>query len=325
MRRILIDDEIRALASSYKDRLKLGLQRNYKSPQAKLKELLNLPELDETQKRYVRMIIAKWDELILVEPPFKSVIEDFEQIYKADEVSRLTIKNGEKKEKKFYKMIVDAMRYDYVQESIYANVMDSLGIRTCVYCNAQYAFSYSFGKKRFINYELDHWLPKSKYPYLCTSFYNLQPSCPKCNKSKLDEDTVLPFCLYTHYANKLYPFKFSIDNESCAQYLLSHNRDVLRIAFASDEDGLKENMEQLFGISHQYQAHKDIAEEILWKSKIYNKTILDIYQDSFKELGFRKSDFNRFVLSNYDREEDILKRPLSKMMQDIAKQLGIIK
>lgn len=119
--------------------------------------------------------------------------------------------------------------------------------------------------------------------------------------------------------------KFSINNVSCAQYLLSHNRDVLRIAFASDEDGLKENMEQLFGISHQYQAHKDIVEEILWKSKIYNKTILDIYQDSFKELGFRKSDFNRFVLSNYDREEDILKRPLSKMMQDIAKQLGIIK
>ena len=271
------------------------------------------------------MIIAKWDELILLEPPFKSVIEEFEQIYKADEVSRLTIKNGEKKEKKFYKMIVDAMRYDYVQESIYANVMDSLGIRTCVYCNAQYAFSYSSGKIRFINYELDHWLPKSKYPYLCTSFYNLQPSCPKCNKSKLDEDVVLPFCLYTHDANKLYPFKFSIDNVSCAQYLLSHNRDVLRIAFASDEDGLKENMEQLFGISHQYQAHKDIAEEILWKSKIYNKTILDIYQDSFKELGFRKSDFNRFVLSNYDREEDILKRPLSKMMQDIAKQLGIIK
>lgn len=202
MRRILIDDEIRALASSYKDRLKLGQHRNYNSPQTKLDELLNLPELDETQKRYVRMIIAKWDELILLEPPFKSVIEEFEQIYKADEVSRLTIKNGEKKEKKFYKMIVDAMRYDYVQESIYANVMDSLGIRTCVYCNAQYAFSYSSGKIRFINYELDHWLPKSKYPYLCTSFYNLQPSCPKCNKSKLDEDVVLPFCLYTHDANK---------------------------------------------------------------------------------------------------------------------------
>lgn len=89
MRRILIDDEIRALASSYKDRLKLGQHRNYNSPQTKLDELLNLPELDETQKRYVRMIIAKWDELILLEPPFKSVIEEFEQIYKADEVSRL--------------------------------------------------------------------------------------------------------------------------------------------------------------------------------------------------------------------------------------------
>lgn len=59
MRRILIDDEIRALASSYKDRLMFGLQRNYKSPKAKLKELLEQPELDETQKIYVRLIIAK--------------------------------------------------------------------------------------------------------------------------------------------------------------------------------------------------------------------------------------------------------------------------
>lgn len=150
MRRILIDDEIRALASFYKDRLKFGLQHNYKSPKARLKELLEQPELDETQKIYVRLIIAKWDELILLEPPFESVIEDFEQIYKANEVPGIKI--GEKKGKEFYKMIVDAMRYDYVQKSIYANVMDSLGIRTCVYCNAQYAFSYSSGKKRFINY-----------------------------------------------------------------------------------------------------------------------------------------------------------------------------
>ena len=83
-------------------------------------------------------------------------------------------------------------------------------------------------------------------------------------------------------------------------------------------------MDALFHISTQYQAHKEMVEELIWKKQIYNSTFLDIYKDSFKQLGFKQTDFNRFILSNYDKDEDILKRPLAKMVQDIAKQLGII-
>ena len=217
------------------------------------------------------------------------------------------------------------MRYDYVQETIYKDIVKKLDIRTCVYCNAQYAFSYSLGKDDFINYEIDHWMPKSKYPYLCTSFFNLQPSCPKCNKMKSQRDDVLPFCLFTNNAEDLNPFEFSVDNGSCALFLATNDKDKLRISFKAKDKQLGENMNSLFHITTQYQAHKDIVEELIWKQKIYNHTILDIYRDNFENLGFRKSDFNRFILSNYDMEEDILKRPLSKMMQDIAKQLGIIR
>lgn len=74
-----------------------------------------------------------------------------------------------------------------------------------------------------------------------------------------------------------------------------------------------------------YKAHKDIAEELLWKKYVYNHVIRDIYRDLFKELGFVDADFNRFILGNYDKIDDIHKRPLSKMTQDIARQLGIIK
>mgnify|MGYP002524515373 CR=1 FL=1 len=324
MRRILIDNKIRSIASTYKDCLKRG-QGKYKTPLEKLKTLKSSSILDDKEKEYVQLIIDKWENLILAEPPFTAIISDFERIYTTEGIAEETVADGSKKGKKFYEMIVDAMRYSYVQENIYPKIIYNLGIRTCVYCNAQYAFSYSSGRNVFSNYELDHWLPKSKYPYLCTSFYNLQPSCSKCNKSKLDRDDILPFCLYTNNPNELNPFRFSIDNESCALYLLTHKRDDLQVLFTSEETGLKENMDDLFDISVQYQAHKDVVEEIVWKDKIYNKTILEIYQDSFESLGFRKYDFNRFILSNFDKEEDILKRPLSKMTQDIAKQLGLIK
>lgn len=325
MRRILIDDSIRAIAEEYKIQLEKG-KGNYNSPRKKLMSLKINPKLDAKQKKYVELIIDKWDELILQEPPFNGVISEFERIYTADEVSKVKINSDSPNGGiEFYKNVVDAMRYDYVQETIYKDIVKKLGIRTCVYCNAQYAFSYSLGKDDFINYEIDHWMPKSKYPYLCTPFFNLQLSCPKCNKMKSQRDDVLPFCLFTNNAEDLNPFEFSVDNGSCALFLATNDKDKLRISFKAKDKQLGENMNSLFHITTQYQAHKDIVEELIWKQKIYNHTILDIYRDSFESLGFRKSDFNRFILSNYDMEEDILKRPLSKMMQDIAKQLGIIR
>lgn len=324
MRRILIDDRVRGIAKSFKDFLENGLGGKYKSPKTHLGELANNPLLNPQQKQYVQLIISEWDNLIVLEPPFDVTIQKFESIFATDKIATEELGNNPKSPILLYKEIVKAMRYDYVQEKVYPKIINQLGIKTCVYCNAQYAFSYDNGKDSFQNYEIDHWMPKSKYPYLCTSFFNLQPSCPKCNKSKSSKDDILPFCLYTHDGSKLNPFDFSILHLSCAQYLATHDRDMLRIIFSSKEPGLKDNVDTLFHISTQYQAHKDVVEELIWKKQIYNSTILGIYKDNFKQLGFKQTDFNRFILSNYDKDEDILKRPFAKMVQDIAKQLGII-
>ena len=311
MRRIFIDDRVRGIAKSFKIFLEKGLGSKYKSPKKHLGELANNPLLSLKQQQYVKLIINEWDNLIVMEPPFDNTIKKFETLFPADKISTEQFGIDPKSPKFLYKEIVGAMRYDYVQEKVYPKIINQLGIKTCVYCNAQYAFSYDNGKDSFQNYEIDHWMPKSKYPYLCTSFFNLQPSCPKCNKSKSSKDDILPFCLYTHNGNKLNPFDFSILHVSYAQYLATHDRDMLRIIFSSKEQGLKDNMEEM-------------VEELIWKKQIYNSTFLDIYKDSFKQLGFKQTDFNRFILSNYDKDEDILKRPLAKMVQDIAKQLGII-
>lgn len=324
MRRILIDDRVRGIAKSFKDFLENGLGGKYKAPKTHLGELANNSLLNPQQKQYVQLIISEWDNLIVLEPPFDVTIQKFESIFATDKIATEELGNNPKSPILLYKEIVKAMRYDYVQEKVYPKIINQLGIKTCVYCNAQYAFSYDNGKDSFQNYEIDHWMPKSKYPYLCTSFFNLQPSCPKCNKSKSSKDDILPFCLYTHDGSKLNPFDFSILHLSCAQYLATHDRDMLRIIFSSKEPGLKDNMDTLFHISTQYQAHKDVVEELIWKKQIYNSTILGIYKDNFKQLGFKQTDFNRFILSNYDKDEDILKRPFAKMVQDIAKQLGII-
>ena len=256
MRRILIDDRVRGVAKSFQVFLEKGLGCKYKSPKTHLEELANNPLLNPQQKQYVQLIISEWDNLIVLEPPFDVTIQKFESIFVAEKIATEQFGIAPKS---LYKEIVKAMRYDYVQETVYPKIINQLGIKTCVYCNAQYAFSYDNGRNSFQNYEIDHWLPKSKYPYLCTSFFNLQPSCTKCNKLKSNKDDILPFCLFTDDKSKLDPFDFSILHVSCAQYLATHDRDMLRIIFSSKEPGLKDNMDALFHISTQYQAHKEMV------------------------------------------------------------------
>ena len=49
--------------------------------------------------------------------------------------------------------------------------------------------------------------------------------------------------------------------------------------------------------------------------------------EAMKQSGvyeLKPHDVNRFIIGNYDREEDMLKRPLAKLIQDVAKQLELI-
>jgi hypothetical protein len=59
---------------------------------------------------------------------------------------------------------------------------------TCVYCNRQYTFNIvrDGGKNndnRIARPALDHWFPKSLFPLMSLSYYNLIPSCTVCNSS----------------------------------------------------------------------------------------------------------------------------------------------
>lgn len=317
MKRILIEQLQRDLAVAFRRDLKTG-RNGYVSPLVKLGELLNMVGLSAKQKDYVKKIQTEWAAIIILEPQnFDAKILEFDGI-----IAHNSMEKEKVGDKKFYELVVDAMRYDYIQSSIYPNYIGKLGIKACVYCNAQYAFAAKYEKDGFINYQLDHWKPKSKFPFLSTTFFNLQPCCAHCNQKKKDRDA--EFNLFTDDENTLRPMSFSAAQYSIVAYMCCQQRDVLQIRFNSQDTKLKKNQEDLFQITTQYQAHKDIVEELLWKSKIYNSAIQEIYRYIFKDLKFKKSDFNRFIIGNYDTDEDIHKRPLSMMVRDIARQLHLI-
>ena len=57
----------------------------------------------------------------------------------------------------------------------------SQAIKYCPYCNADTVYAFEKGNKTKVASALDHFYPKSKYPFLALSLYNLVPVCSRCN------------------------------------------------------------------------------------------------------------------------------------------------
>jgi hypothetical protein len=132
------------------------------------------------------------------------------------------------------------------------------------------------------------------------------------------------FFLYAKKHNEINPFNFLLERKSGIRYMLNQDYENLEISFDSVETGLKDDHEKHFHISQLYATQKDLAEEIVWKAKIYNKSYQANLRKSFSKLFPRNMDFNRFILGNYYEVKDIHKRPMSKLVQDIARQLRLI-
>lgn len=299
----------------------------------------------------------------------KMLIDDYESSFFLIKSIVLLENHLPKKEAKLIKELNRIFNYDnFVGGEIYKNgywsayeLLKELNIRVCPYCNRQYITLYESynGKTRA---DLDHFLPKSKYPYLALSFYNLVPSCKICNSSlKLDKE----FSYYTH----LNPYENGFENELLftmnfkkkeikkVKAINKNNnntrfekvnktffKDIYDIDFLfgnSDnfEIGFKQNIStqadaskirkakgnvEVFKLKELYNNHKDHIQELIKKALIYNESrINELFNDYGGTLFSSKEEIIKIVVANYIEEKDLDKRVLSKLIRDISKEFGI--
>lgn len=333
MRRILITDRIEKLAKNYRDNIFNNRQRNFVKPKEKLQALLD--DINNQKERrynnwsiyanYLQNIITHYDNLLNLKPSeFDNYYRNYFNVRKDILIDKKWRKSKNEKVS-FSDTVVKLMRYEDVRSKEIIPYLEELGIHSCVYCNSQYTPAVHVQKGHILGgYELDHNWPKSEFPFLCTSFFNLYPVCSNCNRWKLDRKA--KFVLYTDDYNQLEPFNFYLEKGSLIKYMLYQNPDVLDIVFDSKDAGLLQNHKELFHTDEYYKAFRDVAEELVWKSKTRN----DVYkqqliQSFIKLFPRRKSDINRFLYGFYSQPRDTHQRPLTKLQQDIAKQLNIIK
>ena len=198
------------------------------------------------------------------------------------------------------------------------NLANNLDISTCVYCNRMYTKTV-FTPEKLTRPEFDHWFPKSKYPLLALSFYNLIPSCHICNSS-LKGATNLNLNDYLH------PY---IDDEKIINTEIKfsyYNKSLNTFGFnmlnnPNSKKGL--NTINAFKIKEIYETHEEEIKELTRIRDVYSESYLQKLSTLYKGI-ISPEEVYRLAFGVYIEETKFEKRPLSKMKKDILIELGII-
>ena len=80
-----------------------------------------------------------------------------------------------------------------------------------------------------------------------------------------------------------------------------------------------------FELKDLYQNHKDIVLELIQKEAIYNESYLDELLTQYEGTLFKnREDLQRLISGGYVSDNELGKRPLSKLIKDISQELGLI-
>lgn len=231
----------------------------------------------------------------------------------------------ENKQTDFGKTIEELFSFNKFRQTSKAFLWsECLRIKTCLYCNCQYNFSITTeDNKRKLMFEVDHFYPKNKYPYLSLSFYNLIPCCANCNRAKKDIDFNLQNAVHPYVTDFNDLVKFKPSNADVLSFLLNDDsKQNIKIMLEYKSKRAEKHI-STFRLKEVHNFHQDLIEEIFLRRYYYDPSTTRILREQFKDI-ISEDTVKRFILGNYHRDEDINKRPLSKLTKDIAKAIGLI-
>lgn len=279
-------------------------------------------------KKYLKDLITVFEDnadIITANPDELLVLKE-----KFGELAAVTLKqHGSKavaQRKSFVEKIQKAIGYKRLRDEFYPMYFSEIGVKSCVYCNSQLAVTVYEEKGKYgARFDVDHFTGKNRYPGLAISLFNLFPACAPCNRRKSQSGT--GFQLYSEKESDLKEsmFVFKLDAHAKARYLLHQKDSVIDFALHDRLDGtLASAHDKLFGINSIYRTQRDVAQELMIKSQIYDQSYKKVLRHSFSLLRISDADIERMIIGSYSREGDIHRRPLSKFIRDISIELGLI-
>ena len=194
-----------------------------------------------------------------------------------------------------------------------------LEIYTCNFCNIEFINKFKTTNGKFKNgFTLDHYIDKGSYPFLSLSLYNLIPSCYVCN-SKVKG---------MHQISSLSPSSNNFDFDEKVKFkTFIKNRNLLVEKEDDFELLLKEHFSKeeyksyidILNLDGRYEYHKYKVIEMINKRKEYPDSRIS---ELAKLIEKTEQEVKRDIFGKYLPDE-LHKRPLSKLIKDISKELGL--
>lgn len=186
-----------------------------------------------------------------------------------------------------------------------------LGLRVCPYCNEQY-IAPTLCRNGRVRGDLDHFLPKERYPFFALSIYNLVPCCKFCNSSLKGTKTFNNTATVTPYEvsyDDCFIFEVRKDIDSQNWYIEMKMDTKLGNKF--------EELLNVFLLQERYQHHRDVVEDYMRKKVQYCSPLIQNiikYYNHHSVISFL-ADYFGYPLEAKAINDNVL----NKLKRDIAK------
>lgn len=196
------------------------------------------------------------------------------------------------------------------------DLAEKLDVNVCPYCNRLYTSTIVNNSMKITRPEFDHYLTKSKHPYLALSFFNLIPSCKVCN-SQLKKEDKLPLDKkhhpYLKKNNKPRIFSFDLNNID----VLSGKSEELEVTFNKKKDGINFDGK----LKEIYNGHSDIVADLIYKRHIYSDELVDEINELIPDDNISRKEIIRTLFAMPISETEIVNLSLGKLKTDIMEEL----
>lgn len=182
----------------------------------------------------------------------------------------------------------------------------------CPYCNLETISIIESNNKNKMLLSLDHFYPKSLYPYLALSFYNLIPSCHNCNSNiKQDKNFTVETHVNPYFESFNELYNFNIPKISLST-LKVENLTIENLNIKPKDRTLSD----LEIVGRYENIDFDDINKLIQTFSDYQHYIKDGKSDELRKFIFQMHGVKQF-------KNEILKNPKSKLLRDIMKSFDV--
>jgi len=201
--------------------------------------------------------------------------------------------------------------YDKIRDNFGKELQEENQIFICPYCQRNYIgiFENKTSTKGYTAPDLDHFFPKSKYPFLATTISNLIPACSVCNQRlKGSKDTY----------EEAIPNPIEMEDNILDKVSFNYSYNVIYIENLEAKTPEIKNYIEFFKIQEQYSIHTEIVNDIKVKMNKYNRVKKDHLSKCCESLNDKIIEDMVFHEYKYIDEK---KTPLWKLKKDIYEKI----